>query len=236
MPGSFGQTDNDDGADASTASSAKSGIFARNDATSPASGVGGNGVFGLSTVPDASGVFGANNNGGIGVAGTSERGVGVLGRGKVAGRFEGDVEVTGDIRLVNADCAEDFDITAAEKVEPGTVMIIDDHGALHPSRQEYDKKVAGVISGAGNYKPGIVLDRQQSQGTRVPVALLGKVYCKVDAQYSPVEVGDLLTTSATPGYAMKATDPLKAFGSVIGKALRPLAEGRDVIPILVALQ
>jgi hypothetical protein len=62
------------------------------------------------------------------------------------------------------------------------------------------------------------------------------VYCKVDAQYSPIEVGDLLTTSPTPGHAMKADDPLKAFGTVIGKALRPLSEGQGLIPILIALQ
>jgi hypothetical protein len=35
---------------------------------------------------------------------------------------------------------------------------------------------------------------------------------------------------------MRASDPLQAFGAVIGKALRPLAEGRGLIPILVALQ
>ncbi len=65
---------------------------------------------------------------------------------------------------------------------------------------------------------------------------MGKVCCKVDAQYSPIEVGDLLTTSPTSGHAMKATDPLKAFGSVIGKALRPLTAGQGMIPILIALQ
>ena len=34
---------------------------------------------------------------------------------------------------------------------------------------------------------------------------------------------------------MKARDPLKAFGTVIGKALRPLKEGREAIPS-IALQ
>jgi hypothetical protein len=70
----------------------------------------------------------------------------------------------------------------------------------------------------------------------MPVSLMGKVYCKVDAQYAPIEVGDLLTTSPTPGHAMKAADPLKAFGTIVGKALRPLAAGKGLIPILVALQ
>src|SRR5262249_31038461 len=155
---------------------------------------------------------------------------------RTAGRFEGDVEVTGDIRLTNADCAEDFDVLEAEQVEPGTVMVIDETCALQQSQKPYDKRVAGVISGAGGYKPGIVLDKQQSQQTRQPIALLGKVYCKVDAQYGAIAVGDLLTTSPTPGHGMKAADPLQAFGSAIGKALRPLQAGQGMIPILIALQ
>jgi len=144
--------------------------------------------------------------------------------------------VTGDIKLINADCAEDFDVLEAEQIEPGTVMVLTEEGALRPSSEGYDKKVAGVISGGGDYKPGIVLDKQSSQDHRLPVALLGKVYCKVDAEYAPVKVGDLLTTSPTPGHAMKADDPLKAFGAVIGKALRPLEAGQGLIPILIALQ
>jgi hypothetical protein len=143
---------------------------------------------------------------------------------------------SGDIILSNADCAEDFDICETEQVEPGTVMVFGKEGVLYPSQQAYDKRVAGVVSGAGNYKPGIVLDKQQSSSTRKPIALLGKVYCKVDAQYGAIEIGDLLTTSATPGHAMKVDDPAKAFGAVIGKALRPLSGSHGLIPILIALQ
>ncbi|MGH8547999.1 MAG: hypothetical protein ACRERU_05265 [Methylococcales bacterium] len=65
----------------------------------------------------------------------------------------------------------------------------------------------------------------------MPVALLGKVYCKVDATYSPIEVCDLLTTALSLGHAMKADDPVKAFGAVIGKALRSLKAGQGMIPI-----
>jgi hypothetical protein len=115
-------------------------------------------------------------------------------------------------------------------------MVLGDEECLLECRQPYDKCVAGVISGAGDYKAGIVLDKRQTQNTRQPVALLGKVFCKVDAGYGSIEVGDLLTTSKTPGHAMRAADPLKAFGSIIGKALRPFKEGQGLIPILVALQ
>jgi hypothetical protein len=155
---------------------------------------------------------------------------------RTAAFFQGDVEVTGDIRLQNADCAEDFDISGFEKVEPGTVMVIDSEGSLRQSDLPYDKRVAGVISGAGIYKPALILDKQESSENRMPIALMGKVYCKVDASYGAIEVGDLLTTSPTPGHAMKADEPMKAFGSVIGKALRPLASGEGLIPILIALQ
>ena len=113
-------------------------------------------------------------------------------------------------------------------------MVLGEEGALFPSQRAYDKRVAGVVSGAGCYKPGIVLDKQPSQRNRQPIALLGKVYCKVDAQYGAIEVGDMLTTSPVLGCA--TSDPLKAFGSVIGKALRPLKEGRGFIPILISLQ
>jgi hypothetical protein len=155
---------------------------------------------------------------------------------RTAALFEGDVVVTGDIRLANADCAEDFDIADADSIEPGTVMVLGDDESLHRSCNPYDKRVAGVVSGAGEYKPGIVLDKQETNSNRKPIALLGKVYCKVDAGYASIEVGDLLTTSPSPGHAMKASDHSRSFGAVIGKALRSLKGGQDVIPILIALQ
>jgi hypothetical protein len=148
----------------------------------------------------------------------------------------GDVTVTGDVLLTGADCAEHFDIAGSEVPEPGTVVVINEAGALRECRDAYDKKVAGVVSGAGEYRHALVLDKRPSREQHVALALVGKVYCKVDARYSPIEVGDLLTTSATPGHAMKAAEPVKAFGSVIGKALRPLNGGQGLIPILISLQ
>jgi hypothetical protein len=207
------------------------------------------GVFGYSTDGSGTGVYGGSKGGsGFGVRGDSTDGIAMQGQsfgngiavqgigGRLAGRFEGDVEVTGDIHLVNADCAEDFDIAGLERVEPGTVMVIDTEGLLRECDRAYDKCVAGVISGAGKYKPAIVLDKQESSKNRMPIALMGKVYCKVDASYGAIEVGDLLTTSSTLGHAMKASDPSQAFGAVIGKALRSLEVGQALIPVLVSLQ
>lgn len=148
----------------------------------------------------------------------------------------GNVLVSGDIALQNADCAEEFTVVDIEDVDPGTVMVLAEEGALRPSTAAYDKKVVGVVSGSGDFKPALVLDKRRDQANRLPVALVGKVYCKVDADYFSIETGDLLTTSPTLGHAMRATDPLKAFGAVIGKALQPLKSGRSLIPILIALQ
>jgi hypothetical protein len=143
---------------------------------------------------------------------------------------------TGDIRLQGADCAEQFEVVDAETIEPGTVLVIDEDTRLRPCSLPYDKKVAGVVSGANGYSPGIVMDDSLAPEKRVPVALNGKVYCKVDAGFSAIEVGDLLTTSPIAGHAMKATDQSKAFGAVIGKALGSLDAGCGLIPVLVSLQ
>ncbi|MDH3203423.1 MAG: hypothetical protein OEL81_01940 [Nitrosopumilus sp.] len=143
---------------------------------------------------------------------------------------------TGDIRLSGADCAEEFDIASSNNVEPGMVLVINDDGKLCPCNEPFDKRVAGVVSGANGYYPGMILDKQYQDQERVPVALVGKTYCKVDANYSSVSTGDLLTTSSTIGHAMKVNDPVSAYGSVIGKALKSLDKGCDLIPILISLQ
>jgi hypothetical protein len=93
-----------------------------------------------------------------------------------------------------------------------------------------------VVAGAGAFRPGIVLDSTPSEGYRLKVSLMGKVYCKAEARQAAIQAGDLLTSSNTPGYAMRATDREKAFGAVIGKALCALPSGEALIPILLTLQ
>jgi len=142
---------------------------------------------------------------------------------------------SGDIILHNADCAEEFDCGAGEVPDPGAVVVLDDDGAIRAGTRPYDRRVAGVVSGAGDYRPAIVLDRNGA-GPRVPVAVMGKVFCQVDATFGPIGVGDLLTTSPTAGRAMAASDPVRSIGAVVGKALRPLPDGTGLVPILVALR
>ena len=187
------------------------------------------GVHAVSHHAVAAGVAGFNDSTGAGIFGHST--------GGPAGYFDGNVTVTGDILLPGAaDCAENFDMQGGVALQPGSVVVIDREGVMRECAAAYDKKVAGVISGAGLYKPGIILDGQSPSDNRQPVALVGKVYCKVDAQYSSIDFGDMLTSSPTPGHAMKVTDASKAFGAVLGKALGSLASGTGEVPILVCLQ
>ncbi len=142
----------------------------------------------------------------------------------------------GDIQLLGADCAEEFSVLPDEEIEPGSVLVMQNESYLTACDKAYDTRVAGVVSGAGDFKPGLILDKKASKDLRVPVALMGKVFCLVDAKHTPIKVGDLLTTSPVPGYAMKASNPSRAFGAVIGKALREHSKGQGLIPILVGLQ
>jgi hypothetical protein len=139
--------------------------------------------------------------------------------------------------LVNSsgDVAEDFDV-GGEAVcqEPGTVLVINPDGRLGVSTSPYDTCVAGVVAGAGELKPAIVLQRIESDRIRAPIALIGKAFCKVDASFGRIQAGDLLTTSVTPGHAMKVADTARAVGAIIGKALTSLDAGIGLIPILLS--
>jgi len=108
---------------------------------------------------------------------------------------------------------------------------------LRLAQSAYDRMVAGVVSGAGGVNSGLIM---QQEGTAAagehPVALTGRVYVWVDADKTPVNPGDLLTTADTPGHAMKVTDHNKAQGAILGKALGTLAKGKGLVLMLVSLQ
>lgn len=152
------------------------------------------------------------------------------GKGKETILLDG---ASGDIKLSGADCAEMFDVSATCPIDAGTVLVMDGAETLGPCHRAYDRRVAGVVSGAGGRRPGLILNGLQADGAAV--ALVGRVYCKVDATNDPIDVGDLLTTSPTIGHAMKASDASRTAGTVLGKAMSPLASGTGLIPVLVAL-
>jgi hypothetical protein len=144
--------------------------------------------------------------------------------------------------LGGADLAEPFVVSAARdaQAEPGTVVVIDAArpGDMKVSEQAYDTRVAGVISGANDLSPGMIMQAQGAGYTEGdhPVALTGRVWTKVDASFGIVKPGDLLTTSPTPGHAMRADDAARRPGAVIGKAMTSLQGGRGLVLVLVSLQ
>jgi len=147
----------------------------------------------------------------------------------------GIMEITG-----GADIAEPFEIRSDSVIRPGMVVSIDpDHaGELQLATKAYDPAVAGVISGANGVNAGLLLKQEGSAADgKHPVALTGRVWCRCDADAGgPILPGNLLTTSSTPGHAMKAGDAARARGATLGKAMSRLEKGKGLVLVLVNLQ
>ncbi|MEE9296173.1 MAG: hypothetical protein V3W34_14600 [Phycisphaerae bacterium] len=160
--------------------------------------------------------------------------------------LDGNYNGTGEGRVITdvleikggSDLSERFDIHAPRgTVEPGMIVCIDveQPGRLVVSQNAYDRTVAGIVSGAGGVKPGMLMGQSGTEADgQYPVALSGRVYCRVDASNGPIQPGDLLTTSATSGHAMKVTDYDRAQGAIIGKAMSKATDG--LVLVLVSLQ
>ena len=142
------------------------------------------------------------------------------------------LEITG-----GADLAEHFEIVE-EETRPGMVVAIDPQqtGKLTLARGAYNRRVAGVISGANNLSAGMVLPNVKESNNSRPIALSGRVWVYCDASGNPIRPGDLLTTSNTPGHAMKVRNYARAQGAIIGKAMTGLKSGYGLVLVLVSLQ
>lgn len=129
-------------------------------------------------------------------------------------------------------------VPASRAIPAGTVVILDTERSNHvlPSSREYDTRVAGVVSA----RPGVILG--EGGAGKVMVATTGRVRVKVDATNAPIRVGDLLVTSYKEGIAMRSQPldlggtPIHRPGTLIGKALEPLAKGVGEILVLLSLQ
>ena len=150
------------------------------------------------------------------------------------------LDVAGTIKcqvvdLSGADLAEKFDV--AGEFVPGMVVCPDpeNEGKLHVCAREYDRSAIGVLSGAGGINTGLVLHQPGTAADgEQPVAMTGRVYVWADASLGAIKPGDELTSSATRGHAMKATDDTRANRAVLGTALTSLKQGRGLV--LTALQ
>ncbi|KQC04845.1 MAG: hypothetical protein APR53_09420, partial [Methanoculleus sp. SDB] len=188
-------------------------------------------------------IFGQNEGAGDGVYGVSQNRYGTVGISETNYTVYGDTKRTDHKYGVytpdymyaakydggGADIAEYAAVRGIP--EPGTVLVIGDDGILEPSTTACDTAVAGIVSTA----PGVSLGtKEEGNDGEALVALAGRVPCKVDASYGAVKPGDLLTTSPTPGHAMKADNP--QIGTVLGKAMGSLDEGTGVLDVIVTLQ
>ena len=104
------------------------------------------------------------------------------------------------------------------------------------ARRAYDTHVAGVVSA----QPGVILG--EGGAGKVLVATTGRVKVRVDATRQPIKIGDLLVSSGKSGLAKKS-QPISVGGAllhrpgtIIGKALEPLAKGQGEILVLLSLQ
>ncbi len=137
-----------------------------------------------------------------------------------------------------ADVAEPFEMTNADELEAGSVVVIDEMnpGKLRLSTEAYDTRVAGIVSGAGGVKPGLRLHQDGVMEGDHHVALSGRVYVKADAVNGAIRPGDLLTTCENPGHAARVENSAEAQGAILGKAMSKLDRGTGLVLVLVTLQ
>ncbi|MBD0369934.1 MAG: hypothetical protein ICV60_03705 [Pyrinomonadaceae bacterium] len=172
------------------------------------------------------------NGGNIGIGTTAPTAkLDVVGNLNASGTITG-----GTINAKYQDVAEW--VPSRQKLTAGTVVILDPEKSnqVIASSESYDTRVAGVVSD----NPGVILG-EGGEG-KVKVATTGRVRVKVDATRGAIKIGDLLVTSGVEGVAMKS-EPINingrlihSPGTIIGKALEPLASGKGEIMVLLSLQ
>ena len=143
----------------------------------------------------------------------------------------GEVYADGSFHSGGADFAELYPST--EEFPPGTVVAIGPEGRLVAAEAARAAAVMGVVSDRPSIVGGVAVEAEGNTG-KVPVAILGIVDVRVSAASGPIEPGDLLTPGTEPGTAEKAVWATP--GTIIGKALEALEDGRGSIRMLVTLR
>ena len=127
------------------------------------------------------------------------------------------------LQATYADLAEKY--TADQTYDPGTVLVFGGVGFETTTTDQFgDHRVAGVVT----TNPAYIMNKDLT-GTVACIALQGRTPCKVLGR---VKKGDLLVTSAKPGYAIVNNHP--RVGTVIGKSLADkLTDGEGIIEVAV---
>ncbi len=183
-----------------------------------AAGVGSGGDGGGGGANNAAGTGGAGGTGGARGGGGGGGGAGETTLGGAGGAGGAGYLRTWTLRGAGADLAEMYN-TYDDDMIAGDVVAIDGslQSGVKKTERGYDPNTIGVIS----TRPGLILgDETNGQGAKtVMVALAGRVPVKVSLENGPINAGDPLTPSSTPGVAMKATK----YGPIIGNAMTAYA-------------
>ena len=116
-------------------------------------------------------------------------------------------------------------LPSPEVLMPGDVVVFGD-GAEQvklSTGQPYDDRIAGVVSTRSGFLAGI------NTAGESPIAFSGRVPTRVNTENGIIAIGDPLTTSSTPGVAMKATEP----GPIVGYALQPWSSDSGLITVFI---
>ena len=120
------------------------------------------------------------------------------------------------------DYAELLEIATRDGIRAGSVVAYDpDAGGIAPASIRNARLVIGVVSGAGSFRPGMVIGSRADGSRDFPVSMSGVIYVRVSGESGPIEPGDLLVPSNVPGVGRRADGPVAAAGTVFGKALEP---------------
>ncbi len=207
-------------------------------------GSGATGVLGQAHSATKHGVWAYNSGAGVALRAENDSGniIEAWDMSPVNRRFyvsnAGDVVADAAYSSAGADFAEV--LPAAAGLEPAEVLVIGPDGKLTRSSRPFQTNVVGVYS----TKPGFVGGSGPDSDLtgKIPLAVVGIVPVKASAENGAIHPGDSLTSSATPGHAMRAdsitVDGITFYpsGVIIGKALENLDKGSGVIQMLVILQ
>jgi hypothetical protein len=146
---------------------------------------------------------------------------------------------TGPVQYAGVSCDVAFDLAemypSLEPTEPGDVLIVgypsSPAASVRKSTGPNDGRLLGVVSTS----PGLVLEGKHVYmagdntklvtANKTVVGLAGRVPVKVSMENGPIQVGDPLTSSSTPGVAMKASRA----GKVLGYALESMSMDGKVL-------
>jgi hypothetical protein len=137
----------------------------------------------------------------------------------------GNATVTGSLTTGGSDIASVYGSTD-DTLTAGDVVSLDSQNknGVVKATTGYDNTLLGVMS----THPGVNLT-DTVNGTPVSVAFSGKATVKVTDANGAIHAGDYLTSSTTPGVAMKATTA----GQVLGRALEDFNSGTGTIMAVI---